>query len=60
MKLEINEVYFLKQAVEQVNIKASDAPSVAKTIEKLDKEFVRLQKLQEKNSAAAPMPKAAK
>ena len=31
MKLEISEVYFLKQAVEQVNIKASDAPAVAKT-----------------------------
>tara|TARA_B100001939_G_C16870566_1_gene586193 strand:+ start:693 stop:872 length:180 start_codon:yes stop_codon:yes gene_type:complete len=48
MKLEINEVFFLKNALESVNIKASDAPVVAKTIEKLDKEFVRLQKLEEK------------
>lgn len=48
MKLEINEVFFLKNALESVNIKASDAPTVAKTIEKLDKEFVRLQKLEEK------------
>lgn len=48
MKLEINEVFFLKNALESVNIKASDAPTVAKTIEKLDKEFVRLQKLEAK------------
>ncbi len=48
MKLEINEVFFLKNALESVNIKASDAPVVAKTIEKLDKEFSRLQKLEEK------------
>ena len=37
MKLDISEIYFLKQAVEQVNIKASDAPSVSKTIETLAK-----------------------
>lgn len=60
MKLEISEVYFIKQAVEQVNIKASDAPTVAKTIEKLDKEFLRLQKLQDKKQAAATMLEAAK
>lgn len=58
MKLDINEVYFLKQAVEQVNIKASDAPNVAKTIEKLDKEFVRLQKLEEKKAAASTLEAA--
>lgn len=48
MKLEINEVYFIKNALESVNIKAVDAPVVAKTMEKLDKEFVRLQKLEDK------------
>lgn len=48
MKLDINEVFFLKQSVEQVTIKASDAPVVAKTIEKLDRELQRLQKLEEK------------
>jgi|TARA_B100000035_G_C20824431_1_gene475777 hypothetical protein len=58
MKLDISEIYFLKQAVEQVNIKASDAPSVSKTIEKLDKEFVRLQKLEEKREAAAGLEAA--
>lgn len=52
MKLEINEVYFIKNALESVNIKASDAPAVAKTMEKLDKEFVRLQKLQEKKQSS--------
>ena len=50
MKLEINEVFFIKSALESVNIKASDAPVVAKTMEKLDKEFVRLQKLEEKKN----------
>ena len=58
MKLDISEVYFLKQAVAQVNIKASDAPDVARTIEKLDKEFVRLQKLQEKKEAASTLEAA--
>jgi len=51
MKLEIKEVYFLKQAIEQVTIKASDAGVVAKTIDKLDREFSRLQKLEEKKQA---------
>ena len=58
MKLDINEVYFLKQAVGEVNIKASDAPNVARTIEKLDREFVRLQKLQEKKAAASTLEAA--
>ncbi len=48
MKLEINEVFFIKNALESVSIKASDAPVVAKTLEKLDREFNRLQKLEEK------------
>lgn len=48
MKLEITEVYLLKGALEAATIKAADAPVVAKTIEKLDKEFARLQKLEEK------------
>jgi len=48
MKLEIKEVYFLRQAIEQVTIKASDAGVVAKTIDKLNREFSRLQKLEEK------------
>lgn len=49
MKLEINEVYFLNEAVKATSIKASDAKTVASLIEKLEKEFVRLQKLQEPN-----------
>ena len=46
MKLDIDEVVFLKSAMNNVTIKATDAPSVAKIIEKMDKEFVRLQKLE--------------
>lgn len=48
MKLELPEVYLLKTAVESINIKATDAPIVAKVLEKLDREFNRLQKLEEK------------
>lgn len=47
MKLETSEVFFLKEAMKSVNIKASDAVAVATLIGKLDKEFERLQKLQE-------------
>ena len=47
MKLEINEVYFLTEALKSVSIKATDAPAVSKVIDKLDKEFARLQKLEE-------------
>ena len=47
MKVEISEVFFLKEIMKSVSIKATDAPTVSKLIEKLDKEFVRLQKLQQ-------------
>lgn len=47
MKLEISEVIFLKEAMHHVNIKAINAPQVAKLIDKLDKEFERLDKLQQ-------------
>jgi len=53
MKLSITEVYVLKQSLGSINIKASDAPAVAELLSKLDKEFVRLQKLEEKK----PTPK---
>ena len=52
MKLELTEVYLLKGALEASTIKASDAPLVAKTIEKLNKEFTRLQKLEEKKQTS--------
>jgi len=48
MKLDINEVHFVQQAVNNVTIKGSDAPVVATIIDKLGKEFERLQKLEEK------------
>lgn len=38
----------MKEALKTVSIKATDAPSVAVLISKLDKEFARLQKLEEK------------
>ena len=43
MKLDIQELHFVKVAVEAATIKASDAPLVAEVLSKLDKEFVRLQ-----------------
>ena len=50
MKLSITEVYFCKQACESTNIKASDAKVVVTLLEKLEKEFSRLQKLEEKKA----------
>ena len=60
MKLEIQEVFFIKKAVEQATIKASDALLVAKTIEKLDREFVRLQKIEDKKQLSADVMETAK
>lgn len=60
MKLNINEVNFLLEAAKAVNIKAVDAPLVADCMSKLNKEFERLAKLEEKKQAAAPMLEAAK
>ena len=53
MTLNLQEVHFLRQSTEAVNIKASDAPVVAGLITKLDKEFERLSAKAEKESAAA-------
>lgn len=47
MKLTINEVHFAVQAISSVTIKASDALMVASFLDKLEKEFARLQKLEE-------------
>ena len=48
MKLEINEVYVAKTAIEAISIKGSDARAVADLLDKLDKEFDKHQKAQEK------------
>jgi len=48
MKLDITEVYFLTQVTQNASIKASDATIVSDLMKKLDKEFARLQKLEEK------------
>ncbi len=46
MKLEINEVQILNQAMSNSTIKGSDAKTVSVIITKLEKEFERLYKLQ--------------
>ena len=50
----------MKQAIQQVSVKATDAPFVTKVLEKLDKEFVRLQKLEEKKQPSNGVMEAAK
>lgn len=52
MKLNITEVHFIKQAVNSVSIKASDASFVSELVAKIDKEFDRLQKAEEKKPAS--------
>jgi hypothetical protein len=47
MKLDIGEVFFIKESMKTVTIKAIDSPMVAKLITKIDKEFDRLKKLEE-------------
>ena len=53
MKLEINEVQILNQAISNSTIKGSDAKTVSVIINKLEKEFERLYKLQEKSKLSA-------
>lgn len=53
MKLEIDEVGFLREAVKSVTIKGSDAPNVASVMSKLDKEFDRLIKVEDKKTQAS-------
>jgi len=50
MKLDITEVHFLSQVTQAASIKASDAHTVSGLLTKLDKEFSRLQKIQEKKN----------
>jgi|TARA_B100000035_G_scaffold44296_2_gene33280 hypothetical protein len=47
MKLTIDEVVFVKQALDGCTIKISDAQRVSVIIGKIEKEFERLAKLQE-------------
>jgi hypothetical protein len=57
MKVDISEVFFMKEALKTVNIKATDAPAVAALISKLDKEFSRLEKIEEKKQEAEVVAK---
>jgi hypothetical protein len=47
MKVDITEVAFIREAVKQTTIKATDAHTVAALLDKLDKEFLRLEKAQD-------------
>jgi nucleosome binding factor SPN SPT16 subunit len=47
MKLDLTEVYFLKQVSAQANIKASDAKVVVSLMAKLEKEYERLLKAEQ-------------
>ena len=51
MKLTITEVFLVKQSVENQTIKAADAKTVSTLVDKLEKEFDRLRKLEEKKEA---------
>ena len=46
MKLDINEIHFVKSALEVATIKVSDANFASSLLNKLDKEFERLQKIE--------------
>ena len=48
MKLTINEIHFVKSALENATVKVSDARFAGDVMTKLDKEFERLAKLEEK------------
>ena len=52
MTLEIQEVYLLQKALEAATIKAIDAPVVATTMAKLQKEYERLEAKQPKQEEA--------
>lgn len=51
MKLDMNEIHFVKSALSGCTIKISDAKFASVVLEKLDKEFDRLGKLEEKANA---------
>jgi hypothetical protein len=55
MKLELNELYIVKTSVENQTIKAADAKIVSALLEKVDKEFERLQKAEQKKQPAEAM-----
>lgn len=53
MKLTLNEISFIGEALQSVSIKVSDAPAVSTLVSKLDKEFTRLQKLEDQKAVEA-------
>ena len=53
MKFDLNEIHFVKSALEVATIKVSDAKFAGDILTKLDKEFQRLQKLEAKAAGVA-------
>ena len=51
MKVTINQVAFLREAINSINISAKDARDIVGIQDLLDKEFLRLQKNQEKQES---------
>tara|TARA_R100000406_G_scaffold70536_1_gene50840 strand:+ start:189 stop:347 length:159 start_codon:yes stop_codon:yes gene_type:complete len=52
MRVDLTEIHFIKQACENQTIKVSDARVVVKLMDKLDKEFERLQKKESESAIA--------
>ena len=48
MKMDINEIHFVKEALNGCTIKIKDATFASTVLQKLDKEFDRLQVLESK------------
>jgi hypothetical protein len=55
MKLELNELYIVKTSIENQTIKAADAMVVSDLLLKINKEFERLQKIEQKKQPAEAM-----
>ena len=56
MKLNIQEVFFLKNAVENSTVKGADAPFVTEVLGKLVKEFTKLEQTQQQVAPELPAP----
>ena len=52
MKLTIDQVHFLTEVLNSVNIPAKSARDVVNIQDTLSREFIRLQKIQEKENVA--------
>jgi hypothetical protein len=60
MKLELNELYLVKTSVENQTIKASDSHTISALLDKVAREFERVQKLEQKKQPSGSVMEAAK